>query len=367
MMWGCMMCSKKKRNPVKVGDRFENKKGEWCTVVEYHDAQKIEVVFDGYEYLNQTFRANSLRAKSFKNSETVSYKNGNRFSNKRGEWCTVVGHEDSQNVFVVFDTTPNHTQTIEAGDLRKGSFKNYQDTIGLKGQRFKNNSGEWAEVVEYRDSFSLTIVFDGYPDYKKEVNSSVLKSGKFKNCAAPSVHGVGYSGETGSISCKNTTSIWSGMIYRCYGDNFKKKSSAYIGCSVSEEWLRLENFYQWYKTHEFYGLGYELDKDLLIRGNKVYSAETCCLIPNEINVAIVVNRKSESGLPLGVATTGNRYCSYIRYNGGDKNYLGAYDTPEEASAAYVKAKEDYIHSLAEKWHGKIEERAYQALMNWTVY
>ena len=90
-------------------------------------------------------------------------------------------------------------------------------------------------------------------------------------------------------------------------------------------------------------------------------------MPNEINVAIVGNRKSESGLPLGVATTGNRYCSYIRYNGGDKNYLGAYDTPEEASAAYVKAKEDYIHSLAEKWHGKIEERAYQALMNWTVY
>ena len=361
------MCSKIKKNPIKVGDRFINKKGEWCTVVVYHNAQKVEVVFDGYEYLNQTFRANSLRAKSFRNSESISYKVGNRFSNKRGEYCTVVGYEDSQKVFVVFDTTPNYTQTIEAGDLRKGSFKNYQDTVGLEGQRFKNNVGEWAEVVEYRDSSSITIVFDGYPEYRKEASSGVLKTGKFKNCAAPSVYGVGFSGETGSLDCKNTISIWSGMICRCYSDTFKEKSSAYIGCTVSDDWLRLENFYLWHTTHKFYGLGYELDKDLLVKGNKVYSAETCCLIPNEINVAIVVNRKSKSGLPLGVGTTGNRYCSYIRYNGGGKNYLGAYDTPEEAHNVYVKAKEEYIHSLAEKWKGKIEDRAYQALMNWTVY
>lgn len=52
---------------------------------------------------------------------------------------------------------------------------------------------------------------------------------------------------------------------------------------------------------------------------------------------------------------------------GRLKYLGGYATEEEASAAYVVSKEALMKTVAKEWRGKIEEKVYHALMEWTVY
>lgn len=48
------------------------------------------------------------------------------------------------------------------------------------------------------------------------------------------------------------------------------------------------------------------------------------------------------------------------------NRIGYFDNFNDAFLAYKKAKEAYLKEQAEKWKGKIDERAYNALMNYTV-
>lgn len=241
--------------------------------------------------------------------------------------------------------------------------------LACVGSRFKSKFGEFCTVVEYKNSRKVYVVFDGYEGKTREVRASNLKDGSFKNFYRPIIEGVGYLGEgrkkpykKGVIS--KSYRAWKNGITRCYGE--ASKNNSYNECSFCEYFLEYQNFAEWYESHESYGLGYHLDKDLLVRGNKIYSPETCTMLPIEINQAIGISEIGD--LPQGVWKHGYGYCCGVKYAHKKlRTYIGFYDTPEEASAAYVKAKEDYIHSLAEKWKGKIEDRAYQALLNWTVY
>lgn len=76
--------------------------------------------------------------------------------------------------------------------------------------------------------------------------------------------------------------VWRDMLQRCYDSNFVENNHTYTGCSVCDEWLYLSNFKKWFE--ENYVEGYQLDKDILVKGNKVYSPETCCFVPREITL-----------------------------------------------------------------------------------
>ena len=52
--------------------------------------------------------------------------------------------------------------------------------------------------------------------------------------------------------------------------------------------------------------------------------------------------------------------------GNRRIHLGYYDTPEEAFLVYKKAKEAYVKEVAEEYKGKIDNRLYEALMNYEV-
>ena len=112
--------------------------------------------------------------------------------------------------------------------------------------------------------------------------------------------------------------------------------------------------------------GWCLDKDILVKGNKVYSPETCCFVPNEINILFTKGNSCRGALPIGVRKRKNgKYLTQITKN--SKNiHIGIFNTPEEAFQAYKVAKEDYIKKMADKWRDKISNRAYQALYNYQV-
>ena len=294
---------------------------------------------------------------------------GDVFVNNKDERVVVVSVESHKNIEVIFDD--GVIGSYEAGQLRKSMFNHPNRYSSIIGERFSNKEGDWCTVVDYKTRDNVTIVFDGYEGKTKRVWKSDLKKGIFKNTYKPKIFGIAYMGEGDYAAGKDfkksmTYSVYTKVIKRCYDNVLHEKQPTYKDCTVSDAWLCYNTFAEWYEKHDFYGLGYDLDKDLLVRGNKLYSAETCTMLPVEINRALAGNPLNDTGF-YGVTKKHNRYQSRCTVANGERKYLGSFLTPEEASAAYVKAKEDYIHSLAEKWYGKIEERAYQALMNWTVY
>lgn len=155
---------------------------------------------------------------------------------------------------------------------------------------------------------------------------------------------------------------WWAMLARCYKKD-KRVSPHYEGCTVCKEWHRLSNFQKWYKEHNV--RGWHLDKDILIKGNREYSPQACCLVPPEINSLFTKRQNKRGSLPIGVIHRGNRFeASLHRIN--KRVYLGCYSTPEEAFGVYKKAKETWIKELADKYKDQLEPRVYEALYNYKV-
>lgn len=188
------------------------------------------------------------------------------------------------------------------------------------------------------------------------------------------VYGVGINDSLDCVKVEQkhlpSYSVWMEMLARCYNEKRWIKQPTYKGCLVCEEWKRYSNFKLWYDNNHIDG--YDLDKDILIKGNRIYSPETCCFVPSEINSMFVKNNANRGNLPIGV---------YVKYRGlkkvkygvslsltGKRGYVGYYDTPEEAFAAYKRAKEAHIKEVAEKYYsdGKITKRVYDALMRYEV-
>ena len=242
----------------------------------------------------------------------------------------------------------------------------------LVGQVRNTNEGGSFTVIEVHSAINVIIKHNDEHGHIAKVSSCQVRNGNIRNPFYPTLYGVAYMGvgkHKAKIKGKHVQhySIWTGAVCRCYCPVRLAKRPSYNGCTLSKEFLCYQNFAEWYTTHESYGLGYELDKDLLVKGNKVYSAETCTLIPREINLAIRTDRKKDSDLPVGVLKNKiGGYTAGVRIKSKDC-HLGTFNTTEEASAAYVEAKEAYVKDVALEWKDKIEPRAFEALMNWTVY
>ena len=158
-------------------------------------------------------------------------------------------------------------------------------------------------------------------------------------------------------------SVWLSMLNRCYNKQFQSKNETYIGCEVCDEWLDFQNFAEWFTNN--YIEGYQLDKDILVKGNKIYSPETCCFVPQEINLLMVKRQRDRGKYPIGVSRDKKKMSAHIVIK-AKQHYMGNYDTPEEAFAVYKKAKEDYIKIMAEEYKDKITTNVYNALLNYTV-
>lgn len=244
----------------------------------------------------------------------------------------------------------------------------------FEGKVYKTNNGGDCIIISYKNSTDVTVRFLDKYKYTVKTNIHDLKKGAVRNPYYPNVKGVGYMGE-GKYKTRDRTGkrskefqTWVGMMERGYCQKFKNKHLTYGICSVHPDWHNLQVFSDWYVNHEFFGLGYELDKDILVKGNTVYSADTCTLVPREINSLFGNKRSSRGDYPQGVNLHKATGKFRATLSCGNKNkHLGEFITPEEASAVHVKAKEAYVKEVALEWKDKIEPRAFEALMNWTVY
>lgn len=149
------------------------------------------------------------------------------------------------------------------------------------------------------------------------------------------------------------------------------KARSYKDCTIA--WKSQAEFRQWAVAQVGYGVeGFELDKDILVKGNRVYGPDTCVFVPQEINMLFSGCYKAgrRGKYPIGVSFNkgSGTFVAQMsnRQELGLDKYLGSFATVEEAFACYKAAKEAKIKKLAEKWKDQIDPRAYKALMERTV-
>jgi len=162
--------------------------------------------------------------------------------------------------------------------------------------------------------------------------------------------------------------LWADMLRRCFYERYKQNYPTYEGVSCSKEWLSMTKFIDDISQMRGYGLkGWQLDKDILQKGNKLYSKDTCCFVPHEINSLLIKCDNSRGEHPVGVNfhKASGKFRAYLNINGKQKT-LGYFNTPEEAFQAYKPAKEAQIKAVAEKWKHLLDERVYSALMTYDV-
>lgn len=193
--------------------------------------------------------------------------------------------------------------------------------------------------------------------------------GQIKNIKHPSIYGVGYVGQGEYITSKNYKSyqLWVSMIQRGHSAKFHLKEPTYKDVTVCKEWHNFQNFAKWYednynpKTMK----GWDLDKDILSKEFKIYSAQTCCFVPTEINLIFALKYKHNDECPIGIIKTKHSYI--VRVNKGDnREYVGSFKTLSEAIIVNKRVKEAYVKEVAQKWKHLISYKVYEILLNHTI-
>ena len=124
----------------------------------------------------------------------------------------------------------------------------------------------------------------------KKFKNNIMKR-RMENMNNKLIYGVGICNKgkyNASINRKHTKcyTVWFAMLQRCYSDKYHEKHPTYIDCQVYKDWLYFQSFAKWYHEnyYEIIGQKMALDKDILCKGNKIYSPETCIFVPQSINL-----------------------------------------------------------------------------------
>ena len=239
------------------------------------------------------------------------------------------------------------------------------------GDVFTNKYGEYKVISKLAGKTKVKFSATGF---ECEFYDVVVRKNQVKDYMVPTVHGVGYYGAptiNDKDPIKNTiTKLWVGILTRCYEEGYSDKFPAYANCTVGKEWHNLQNFKSWVLDQidqGYYQEGWELDKDLLVQGNKVYSPETCVFLPGRLNQLQQVKKKSQYNYLPGVNFDNekSKFKAEVSFN-GKRYYLPRNESELECFLSYKQLKEKLVQADAENWKGKIQPKAYESLKNYSL-
>ena len=243
--------------------------------------------------------------------------------------------------------------------------------VEYEGKVFKTKNYGDVVVLDYYNARDVTIKFLNTGNVRK-TGTSELKKGEIRDNEAFPVYIVGIMDVPNearrNVPIPKEYSIWNGVRHRCYNENIRHLTPSYQEAEMSENFKRYSYFKDW--CHNQIGFdqdGWQLDKDILVKGNKLYSEATCCFVPPEINTLILKADRIRGKYPIGVYEDKQAGKFKVRISvEGKQKHVGRYYCEKEAFYAYKVAKEQYIKEVANKWKGQIDVRVYEALINWEV-
>lgn len=243
----------------------------------------------------------------------------------------------------------------------------------MRGLVYSTQNNGKIRIIEYISTFKINVEFldTGYTTYTtfyqlmrgqvRDKSTNRLNQNKY--CS------VGYLGNGGYTPHKfpRAYKLWRSMITRCYCQKFTQTHPTYMDCHVVLEWHNFQNFCDWY-INKKKCVDCQLDKDIRIKHNKVYGPETCSLVPKSINY-LFPNAKSRRGkYPVGVRiirSTG-KYEASCNNGTGKQQYLGVFDSVEDAFMEYKKIKEKRIKQMAQIHKENLDIQTFDSLMNYQV-
>lgn len=201
----------------------------------------------------------------------------------------------------------------------------------------------WLESFRIADSRSLTL--------RKMVYSTGVNDSPYRVRVA--IDGA-------KVTCP-AYKAWQGMIERCYSKRQLEKCPTYKRIKVCDEWHTFMAFREWWLKHQVDG--WQLDKDLLIPGNDIYSPKTCIFVPHYINCLLTDKKNYRGKYPIGVTKhegfKTKPYEARVNINGKPK-CIGSFDDPCDAHLAYLAAKLGYVDDLKQQLDA-IDSRLYQSI------
>lgn len=157
--------------------------------------------------------------------------------------------------------------------------------------------------------------------------------------------------------------LWNAMLYRCYSPWALNRDMTYIDCYVSENFKKYSYFYEWCQEQPgFNQKGFDLDKDLIAKGNKLYSEDICVFVPHEVNSVLNDCKTARGSLPMGITLNQGFYIARISKK-NKRFVVGRFKDYKEAFLCYKTAKEDYLKEIAEEYSDVLDSRVYNYLLN----
>lgn len=244
------------------------------------------------------------------------------------------------------------------------------------GKKNKNNQGYLMTIIEYHNANDIIVEFED--KYRTKINTRYVHfvKGDIKNPYHPDLYNVAMNGNKypSRLNGNKTKEYraWVNILIRCYDKKFKEKHKTYQDVICCKEWLLFDNFYEWLHEQEnfeqwFNGRLWAVDKDILIKGNKLYCPQNCCLVPPQVNTLFTKRDSARSDFTIGVMQHRNKYRGHVSINGKQLN-MPVRRTIEEAFADYKAIKEDNIRRIAQMEYkeGNITKKCYDAMMSYEV-
>ena len=193
----------------------------------------------------------------------------------------------------------------------------------LIGRTYPTNKWGGLVVIDYINAHKVLVEFVD-TKYKKWTSMGRVRSGGVRDNYRPTVHGVGFLGEgaysTGGRKRNATYTMWYNMMNRCYSEAYQKKNPSYKGCSVAKEWHNYQVFAKWVEDNGG-AEGQHLDKDIKVKGNRIYSPEYCMIISPRENIQYTNNAPYDFISPDNVIHVGTGIATFAKSQGLDPSAL----------------------------------------------
>lgn len=290
----------------------------------------------------------------------VDYPIGTVFKTKACGDVVTLSERVGQTINVQFIDS-GYITTCLVANLTKGKVKDwslsYKDRLG---EIISSNGYGDFEILEYRHNEQILVRFV-LTGYEVWVTSGNIKAGRVRDPYLPICQGRGFMG-SGLYSKKDVKefSHWYAVLTRTSGE-LKVSCPTYYDCDLVAEWLNFQNFAGWCQTQEGFALnGWQLDKDLLVPGNRTYGPDTCCFLPRRLN--LLISNVSYKGRPYG--KTGKFHFRCRDVDGKTVDYLA--ETMDDGCQWYATFKQSVILEVANLYRNSLSPSAYKALANFKI-
>ena len=263
------------------------------------------------------------------------------------------------------------------------------EKIDRTGETNVSKQGCLMKIVECNSYGDIVVEFQDEHKYRVHTNYGNFKKGKCKNPFYPPVFEHGYLGVDKEGNVPKTTELkdgksintweyskWQQMLRRCFDNKLKERNSTYKDVTCCDRWSCFANFledleilrqeYNWAENEKL-----NLDKDILHKGNKIYSLKNCVLVPDWLNTLFIKRDANRGDCPIGVRyhKRAKKYQAQCSINGKQKG-IGLYNTIEQAFNAYKQAKENEIkrvvNDCVSKGYVTKDSRLYNAMISYQI-